>query len=77
MTKIVPHDDKFSSEIVTSLAIYACTSLRGNEREPLLKVAVIRRGFTKMKSVRCDAHEPTDDCVVHETDVCLSSATIA
>jgi protein-L-isoaspartate(D-aspartate) O-methyltransferase len=76
MTKMVRHDDKFSFEIVTSIAIYSCTSMRDKEREPLLKAAM-RGGFTKIKSVRRDAHEPTDDCVVHGADVCLSGSTIA
>jgi hypothetical protein len=30
-------------------------------------------GLTKMKSVRCDAQERTDECVVHGTDVYLSA----
>ena len=77
MTKIVRHDDQFSFEIVTSIAIYSCTSMRDKEREPLLKAAMMKGGFTRMRSVRRDAHEPTDACVVHGTDVCLSSSTIA
>jgi protein-L-isoaspartate(D-aspartate) O-methyltransferase len=77
MTKMVRHDDRFSFEIVTSIAIYSCTSMRDKEREPLLKAAMMRGGFTKIKSVRRDGHEPTDDCVVHGADVCLSGSTTA
>jgi protein-L-isoaspartate(D-aspartate) O-methyltransferase len=74
MTKIVRHDSGFSAEIVTSLAIYSCTGIRDVQREPLLKAAMMSGGLTKMKSVRRDAHERTDECVVHGSDVCLSSA---
>jgi len=77
MTKIIRHDGKFSAEIVTSVAIYSCTSMRDAEREPLLKTAMTGGGFTKMKLVRRDAHERTDQCIVHGTDVCLSAATNA
>jgi hypothetical protein len=33
-------------------------------------------GLLKMKSVRRDAHESSDTCVVHGADVCLSSIEI-
>jgi hypothetical protein len=31
----------------------------------------------KIKSVRRDTHEPSDTCLVHGGDVCLSSVAIA
>ena len=77
MTKIVRHDSGLSAEIVTSIAIYSCTSVRDAQREALLKAAMMSGGLTKMKSVRRDTHERTDECVVHGTDVCLSGAAIA
>jgi hypothetical protein len=77
MTKIVRRDSGSSAEIVTSIAIYSCTSVRDAQRETLLKAAMMSGGLAKMKSVRRDADERTDECVVHGTDVCLSSAAIA
>jgi protein-L-isoaspartate(D-aspartate) O-methyltransferase len=77
MTKIVRRGDSFSAEIVTSIAIYSCTGMRDAQREPLLKAAMMSGGLTKVKSVRRDAHERSDECVVHGTDVCLSSQAIA
>jgi protein-L-isoaspartate O-methyltransferase len=32
------------------------------------------RALLKLKSVRLDAHEPADTCIVHGSAVCLSSA---
>jgi protein-L-isoaspartate(D-aspartate) O-methyltransferase len=77
MTKIARRGSGFSAEIVTSLAIYSCTSVRDAQREPLLRTAMTTGALMKMKSVRRDAHERTDACVVHGTDVCLSSAAIS
>jgi protein-L-isoaspartate(D-aspartate) O-methyltransferase len=77
MTKIVRHDGRFSAEIVTPIAIYSCTGMRDVQREPLLKAAMMSGGLTKVKSVRRDPHDRTDECVVHGTDVCLSSTAIA
>jgi protein-L-isoaspartate(D-aspartate) O-methyltransferase len=77
MVKIVREHGGFSAQIVTSLAIYSCTSARDAQREPLLKAAMAGGALMKMKSVRRDAHEQSDTCVLHCADVCLSSADIA
>jgi protein-L-isoaspartate(D-aspartate) O-methyltransferase len=74
MTKIVRRGSMLSAEIVTSIAIYSCKGMRDAQREPLLKTAIMSGGLMKMKSVRRDAHERTDECVVHGADVCLSCA---
>jgi protein-L-isoaspartate(D-aspartate) O-methyltransferase len=74
MTKIVRRGSMLSAEIVTSIAIYSCKGMRDAQREPLLKTAIMSGGLMKMKSVRRDAHERTDDCVVHGADVCMSCA---
>ncbi|MFZ0770991.1 MAG: rRNA adenine N-6-methyltransferase family protein [Candidatus Sulfotelmatobacter sp.] len=76
MTKIVRRGSKFSAEIVTSLAIYSCTSARDAQLEPLLKAAMTSGALMKMKSVRRDPHAPSDTCLMHAADVCLSSADI-
>jgi protein-L-isoaspartate(D-aspartate) O-methyltransferase len=76
MTRIVRHGSGFSAEIVTPLAIYSCTGARDAQREPLLKAAIASGSLTKMQSVRRDVHERNDACVVHGTDVCLSSAAL-
>jgi hypothetical protein len=50
--------------------------MRDPQREALLKVAMKSGGLLKMKSVRRDAHESSDTCVVHGVDVCLSGVEI-
>jgi protein-L-isoaspartate(D-aspartate) O-methyltransferase len=76
MTKISRQGSGFSAEIVTSLAIYSGTNMRDAQLEPVLKAAMTGGALTKMKSVRRDAHEQSDRCVVHGAGVCLSSAEI-
>jgi protein-L-isoaspartate(D-aspartate) O-methyltransferase len=77
MAKIVRQGSTFSAEIVTSLAIYSGTSMRNPQLESVLKAAMTKGALMKIKSVRRDAHEQSDTCVVHSADVCLSSAGIA
>ncbi len=76
MVKIVRRGGDFSAQIVTQLAIYSCVSARDPQREPLLRAAMAGGALMKMKSVRRDAHEQSDTCVLHGADVCLSSAEI-
>jgi len=76
MAKIIREGSGFSAQVVTPLAIYSCTGMRDAQREPLLKAAMQSGALMRMKSVRRDAHEQSDTCVVHGSDVCLSSAEI-
>ena|SRR5271157_2553772 len=74
--RIIRKGNKFSAQVVTPLGIYSCTGMRDAQREPLLRTAMTSGSLMKMKSVRRDAHEPSDTCVVHGADVCLSSAEV-
>lgn len=76
MINIVRRGSAYSAEVVTSIAIYSCKSARDPQREPLLRAAITTGGFMKIKSLRRDAHEKTDACVMHCDDMCLSSAGI-
>jgi protein-L-isoaspartate(D-aspartate) O-methyltransferase len=76
MAKIVRERGGFSARIVTSVAIYSCKNARDPEREASLKAVMTSGGLMKMRSVRRDAHEPTDTCVMHGGDVCLSSVEV-
>jgi len=67
----------FSAQIVTSVAIYSCTSARDPQREPQLKASMANGALLKMKSWRRDAHDRADTCLVHGPEICLSQAEIA
>ncbi|MGA3090052.1 MAG: rRNA adenine N-6-methyltransferase family protein [Terriglobales bacterium] len=74
MAKIIRQGRQFSAQVITPIGIYSCTSMRDALREPVLRTAMTSGALMKMKSVRRDAHEPSDTCLVHGADVCLSSA---
>lgn len=73
MAKIVRKAKAFSAEMVSPVGIYSCPTARDPEREPLLKAALATGGLMKMKSVRRDQHERADTCLMHGSEICLSS----
>jgi protein-L-isoaspartate(D-aspartate) O-methyltransferase len=72
MTKIVRVGGGYSAEMVTPLAIFSGGSLRDPELEPLMVKALTSGGLVNLKSVRRDAHERGESCVLHGREVCLS-----
>jgi protein-L-isoaspartate(D-aspartate) O-methyltransferase len=77
MTKIVRERGGYSTELVSPLAIFSGGSMRDPELEPLMLTALTSGGLLKLKSVRRDAHEPAESCVLHGKEVCLSLAELA
>ncbi len=77
MTKIVREPSGYSAAMVTPLAIFSAVSLRDPALEPLMLKALSTGGLLKLKSVRRDAHEPSDTCVLHGAEVCLSTAPLS
>lgn len=76
MTKIVRHGSGYSAEMVSPVAIFSGGNLRDPALEPLMAKALRSGGLLKLKSVRRDAHEPADTCVLHVPGVCLSAADV-
>jgi protein-L-isoaspartate(D-aspartate) O-methyltransferase len=77
MTKIVRERGGYSAELVSPLAIFSGGSMRDPELEPRMLKALTSGGLLKLKSVRRDAHEPAESCVLHGKEVCLSLAEVA
>lgn len=77
MTKILREPSGYSAAMVTPTGIFSGVSLRDPALEPLMKKALTTGGLLKLKSVRRDAHEPTDTCVLHAAEVCLSTAPLS
>jgi protein-L-isoaspartate(D-aspartate) O-methyltransferase len=73
MTKIVRERGAYSAEMITPLAIYSGGRMRDPALEPIMLKALTTGGLLKLKSVRRDAHEPQETCVVHAREVCLST----
>ena len=74
MARIVRQNGHFSAQGVSPVAIYSCTSLRDPQLDPVLRKALTTQALFKVKSLRRDIHEMAESCVVHGTDLCLSSA---
>jgi hypothetical protein len=77
MTKMVRRGDSYSAEMVSPVAIFSGGNLRDPALEPEMAKALRSGGLLKLKSVRRDAHEPGETCVVHGRDVCLSMAEVS
>jgi protein-L-isoaspartate(D-aspartate) O-methyltransferase len=76
MVKVVRESTGFSARIATVLALYSCTSMRDPQLEPVITKAFADRTMFKIKSVRCDVHEPVETCLLHRSDVCVSTAEL-
>lgn len=76
MTKIVRESSGYSAAMVSPTGIFSGISLRDPALEPLLRKALTTGGLLKLKSIRRDAHEPGDSCVVHTAEVCLSTSPL-
>ncbi len=74
MIRIVRADGMYRTELVTALAICSGQTLRDAGLEPQVLNGLKTGRLLKLQSVRRDAHEPGDTCVVHGPDVCLSLA---
>ncbi len=74
MTKIVRSNGKYATELVSPVGIYSGGSLRDAALEPQMLKGLTTGGLLKLKSVRRDAHEAGETCVVHGREVCLSLA---
>jgi protein-L-isoaspartate(D-aspartate) O-methyltransferase len=73
VVKIVREAGGFSARVATFVAIYSCSSVRDPQLEPQLGKALATGRLMKLKSVRRDAHELAESCVLHGREVCLSA----
>jgi protein-L-isoaspartate(D-aspartate) O-methyltransferase len=77
MAKIVHERDGFSAEVVTVLAIFSCISARDPLLEPLMAKALTTRALLRISSIRRDVHDQVETCILHGSEVCVSSAELA
>lgn len=74
MTKITRSDGRYGAELVTPVAIFSGGNLRDAALQTQLLKGLTTGGLLRLKSVRTDAHEAGETCVVHTPEVCLSLA---
>jgi protein-L-isoaspartate(D-aspartate) O-methyltransferase len=77
MAKITRKGASFAAQLAGFVAIYSCTSARDPKLEPLLSKAMTMGTIFKLKSIRRDAHERYDTCIVHGEAVCLSREEVS
>lgn len=77
MLKITRHPAGYTTQLVSFVAIYSCTSMRDPNIEAQLGKAFGSGTLMKVKSVRRDPHEPCDSCAAHGDGICLSLSEIA
>ena len=76
MARFTKVGSDFSSQIITPVAIFSCIGMRDAEGEQGLRDAIRAGKLLKMRSLRRDDHEPDDTCIVHRTEICLSSVEV-
>ena len=72
MLKITRQPAGYTTQLVSFVAIYSCTSMRDPKIEAQLGKAFGSGALMKVKSVRRDPHEPTETCAAHGGGICLS-----
>ena len=77
MVKVVRRGLSFTAAAHSPVAIFSCTSMRDAESETNLRKAMGMRLIAKLQSVRRDAHQPDETCMLHCNDVCMSAIVSA
>jgi protein-L-isoaspartate(D-aspartate) O-methyltransferase len=73
IVRIIRKPSGFSASVLTQVAIYNCTSARDPDMEQVVAKAFRSPMLMTIHSLRRDAHEPADTCVLHGKDCCLST----
>ncbi len=73
MAKFTRNANSYSAHAMLGVAIYSCTTARNAQYETLLRTAMMSGTLMKMKSLRRDVHEKSENCVMHGPELCLSA----
>jgi protein-L-isoaspartate(D-aspartate) O-methyltransferase len=76
VAEITREANGFSARVVSIVVIYLCVGMRDPQLEQALGKAMGSGKLFKLRSLRRDVHEPTDTCLMHGADLCLSSAEL-
>lgn len=77
MIKITCRNGSFSARMDSPVGIFSCTSLRDADLEPQIRKALTTQTLLKVKSLRRDAHDQRESCLVHGVGMCLSMEQLA
>lgn len=77
MLRIKNENGNYSARPTSPISIYPCTGVRDNELNDRLRDLLMRNTWRTIQSVRREPHEPDDKCLLHGSEVCLSSLQLA
>jgi protein-L-isoaspartate(D-aspartate) O-methyltransferase len=63
----------YEAELLLLMTIYSSPSMRDPAIQALLNDSLESRAITRLRSVRTDAHDRSDSCIVHAAGFCLSA----
>jgi protein-L-isoaspartate(D-aspartate) O-methyltransferase len=73
MIKIARKENSYSAQMVSYVGIFSCTSVRDPEMNAAIGTSLAGGAIGKVQSLRRDAHEKDESCIVHGAGVCFSS----
>jgi protein-L-isoaspartate(D-aspartate) O-methyltransferase len=73
---ITRRNNQFAAELLSIISIYSSPTMRDAASQTMLNDSFESHAMLRLKSVRNDDHDRTDDCIVHTPGFCLSAAAI-
>ena len=77
MSRILRTQGGYSAQMVSMVGIFSCAGARDAQLEPVMLKSLSTGALLKLKSIRRDAHQQEDSCLVHGSEVCISSSELA
>jgi protein-L-isoaspartate(D-aspartate) O-methyltransferase len=65
--------ERWPARFTSGVAIYPCSGARDDESHAALAELIKKRGMTRTRSLRRDAHAADDTCLMHQRGYCLST----
>lgn len=73
MLKIKNEAEGYSARPTSPVSIYSCAGVRDAEFNQRLRDLLMRNTWRTIQSVRKEPHEPTDGCLLHGSELCISA----
>ncbi|MGH9761251.1 MAG: protein-L-isoaspartate O-methyltransferase family protein, partial [Blastocatellia bacterium] len=73
MLRVERIDGHFAARFIGPVAIYPCLGLRTDTMNQQVRDLLMRGGYSRVQSLRRQAHEREDSCQFHSDEFCLSA----
>ncbi|HEY2782251.1 MAG TPA: DUF3471 domain-containing protein [Steroidobacteraceae bacterium] len=71
MVLVTRHETGYHARLTSPVGIFDCEGARTEEGSAQLAKAFAQGDFKAIRRLRRDPHQPTQDCWLHQSDVCL------